>query len=618
MPSYIPAYAKDGYNPEDGRSTSPAIVVAFVRYEEREPNRNNNGSLAAARPVMIVINDCIEAEVGEDKSSPNSSASLTLVGGDINYQTAVAPGDYFTINMVDSEGKAMELYDRLHGKKTPYHINGFDDGFKGVFRVQSVHKTLSKDGNGRPRLLYKITGYSFAELNDTIYFNPYMVTEAEKSNDVLFLTQMSTEWNKIIGLKNNNNSVQDLQILLFQTFLGKGINEAGRTLKGGLTRTENNSYVIPQNLGPLLGHSKAKYAADIVNFMAGIQSYKDSNNNPDKDVTNPQALLNPQVSVNGRVYTTKTKVRGVSYAKPEYWNQVRVWDLLNNYLNNVVNEMYTCFKPDPTTGRIVPTLIVRQKPFTSEKFAKSNSSITATRFLSLPRWVITPYEALSFHIGTDDAARINFVQVFGRSQALSENTSINEQIRLKNYDLDRNDIKRQGLRPLIASSNFDYDGSDKRLTETPLWAKLLGDWTIGGHLKHSGSIMAAGIQRPITVGDNLEFEGGVYHIESLRHVFSYSGGKPTFRTMVNFSHGMANEENAKYSPYLEMQYADADLYREKAIHKDDNESLEPGISDSQDLPNAPNRSLGEKTKANPNKGFSSGSAPNKEKTKIRK
>src|SRR5690606_24923259 len=120
----------------------------------------------------------------------------------------------------------------------------------------------------------KISGYSFVELNDVIYFNPYLVTQSEKKNDVLFLTQLSSQWNKIIGLKNNDNSVQNLMILLLQVFLGRGIDERGRTLKGGLKRTEENLYLLPKGLGKLLGHPRARYAADLVNIVCGIQKYK--------------------------------------------------------------------------------------------------------------------------------------------------------------------------------------------------------------------------------------------------------------------------------------------------------------------------------------------------------
>jgi hypothetical protein len=582
---------------------NPSWVVTFLRFQNRAPNvlGNSFGSASDVRKPLVVINDCIELSVNDSKSSPNGSVQMVFKLGDINYLTAISPGDYFTVNINYSEEKSLEIYKRILGDKGagPENINNAEDGFKGVFRVQSVHKTLVVGPNGQKIAATQITGYSFVELNDVIYFNPYLVTAAEKSNDVLFLTQLSTQWNKIIGLKNNNNSVQDLMILLFQVFLGRGFDEKGRTLKGGLKRTENNLYLLPKGLGRLLGHKNAKHAADIVNLMCGIQSYKSTQK---KDA--PGDLINPSnLKANGRIYTTNAKVRGVSYAKPEYWNQIRVWDILNSYLNNVVNEMYTSFKFDYQTGFIMPTLTIRQKPFTTDRYVKKNPNVLATPFRSLPRWIIDPAQVTDFHTGRDDAARINFVQVFGRSQSLmgGSNADIDQQIAMGNYAIDREDIKRNGLRPLITNSNFDYAGSDtnSRLSQAPLWAQLLGDWVIGGHMKMSGSITMIGQSRPIAVGDNCEFDGIIYHIEGVQHTCKIGGkGERIYRTILQLSSGVSIEENSGLTEFAEMIHTDADLQRIFKLKNKDTEINDPGVSDSQDLPLASNRSNAEKTAPN--------------------
>jgi len=576
--------------------TSPAWVITFLRFENRFPKvlGTAKGTASDTRVPMVVINDCVNVAVGETKESPNGSATMQLKLGDINYATAIAPGDYFIVNMVDHEAKAIELYNRIHGDRAagPANINNYDDGFCGVYRVQSNHKTLVIDGNGKKVAGTTITGHSFVEFNNVIYFNPYLVSQGEKNNDVLFLTQLSSQWNKMIGLKNNNNSVQDLMILLIQVFLGRGFNEAGRTLKGGLTRTENNLYLLPKGLGNLLGHPTAKYAADLVNVVAGIQKYKNSNPN-----SSPAEFLNPITTQNGRVYTTGAKVRGVSYAKPEYWNQVRVWDILNGYLNTTVNEMYTTNRPDPVTGNIMPTLVIRQKPFTSDRYAKKNPAVLATPFRTLPRWKPDPAEVTDYHFGRDDALRVNFVQVFGRSQSLmgGTNADIDQQIAMGNYDIDREDIKVNGLRPLIQTSNFDYAASDvnKRISEAPLWAKLLGDWVIGGHMKMSGSMTMRGWPLPIAVGDNLEFDDIVYHIEGVQKVGQIQEGKRIFKTMLQLSSGVSTEAKSGQTEFAEMLHTDADLQRLSKLQKDDNQINDPGISDAQDIPS---RSNGEKLK----------------------
>jgi hypothetical protein len=584
---------------------SPSWMITFVRFQNRSPKTLPIGVGEAddARKPLVVINDCISVSTGNSKASPNGSCQLTLKMGDINYLTAIAPGDYIVINIALSDGKILELYNRaLSGKS----INRPGDGFRGMFRVQSIHKTLSIDPSGKPSATIQVTGYAFSEMNDVIYFNPYLVTEGEKNNDIFFLTQMSDSWNKIIGLKKGKDdffqSVQNLMILLMQTFLGSGIDNEGKKLKDGMVRTENNLYLLPKGLGPLMGLSKAKYAADLVNMVCGIQKYKKSKEY--KAAFNP-IIKNELKGQSGRVYITDIPVQGVSYAKPEYWNQVRVWDILGSYLNSTVNEMYTGFKPDPRTGNIMPTLVIRQKPFTTERFSKDNPSEPLTRFRNLPRWKIDPEDVVSIHVGRDDAARINFVQVFGRSQAIegesAQGASTAMQIAMHNYDIDREDIKRNGLRPLITSSNFDHAGTDlkSRSSRAPFWAQLVGDWVIGGHLKMSGTIVMKGTILPMEAGDNLEFDDTIYHIEGVQHQTSIGGkGERIYRTTLQLSSGVATEKDARYAEYAEMNHTDADEYRKS---KDSSKSINPGVSDSQDLPNASNRSNAEKTA--PNKEF---------------
>ena len=66
---------------------------------------------------------------------------------------------------------------------------------------------------------------------------------------------------------------------------------------------------------------------------------------------------------------------------------------------------------------------------------------------------------------------------------------------------------------------FDiYDDTvDRASYNSPEWARIHADAVIGGHLKMNGTFVCAGIPDPIAVGDNLEFEDVVYHIEQITH-----------------------------------------------------------------------------------------------------
>src|SRR5690606_20071495 len=125
---------------------------------------------------------------------------MTLKTGDINYLTALSPGDYFIVNILEDENRALRVYDRALAGKS---INRPQDGFRGLYRVQSVHKTTSVEPQtGRPMVNVQVTGYSFVELNDVVYFNPYLLSPGERDSEIFFLTSLSDQWNKILGIRS--------------------------------------------------------------------------------------------------------------------------------------------------------------------------------------------------------------------------------------------------------------------------------------------------------------------------------------------------------------------------------------------------------------------------------
>jgi hypothetical protein len=238
----------------------------------------------------------------------------------------------------------------------------------------------------------------------------------------------------------------------------------------------------------------------------------------------------------------------------------------------------------------MPTLVFRQIPFTNEDFSntiKSSSkslldtSIPVTRFLTLPRWKINPALILEQDIGREEAARINFVQFFGRSSLGVEGADIAAEIAQGNYLYDINDVQRSGLRPYIVTTQFDDPTNVNKDYRSPVWAKILGDCLIGGHLKLNGTIQTAGISDPISVGDNLEFDGIVYHIEQIAHSCNYSKkGDRIFRTTISLSNGISISSSATGTRYAEMNYTQANDLRNRDHN---NNSILPGVSESQDV-----------------------------------
>lgn len=551
---------------------SPAWVLTFVRWENRDTQRIKNVPSTAVRDPMVVENDCIGISVTSSKGTLTPSFTATLVMTDVNYETAIAPGDFVIVNMLNWDVDARRVADRARAKKS---INGAADGFKGIFKVQGARRVLTTDPNDGTRIVaLKINGFAFTEFNNTIYFNPYLVDpNQDQKNQLLFASFIGKDWSALVNDKGLTN-VQDIIAVLVQSFIGTGVNDQGRLEKNGIVKTPNVHFYIPELVGSLLGVRNAKAAKDVYNYLFGIQKYGGGS------AAGLSVGMNP-IGLNqkfDRFYYTPTPCDGSSLLKPEYWNQVKTWAILNQYTNAPLNEIYTCFRLSPA-GDVMPTVVFRQIPFTNEDYKGPGA---VTKFLNLPRWKINPALVTDLDIGRDEAARVNFVQYFGRSTLGAEGADIAQQIAQINYVYDIGDVQRSGLRPYIVTTQFDDPTSVKKEYRSPMWAQILGDTMIGGHLKMNGTMTCAGIVDPIPVGDNLEFDGTVYHIEQVSHMGTIGGkdGKRIFRTTLNLSSGVSSSSTSSGTRYSEMSYSAAQALRENDFK---NNQILPGVSESQDV-----------------------------------
>lgn len=569
-------------NTGDSHQVSPSWVLTFVRWKNVNPKKFE-GNASETLPPLIITNDCVSLSVSIDKASHTPSMNCVLLPGEINYLAAIHPGDFVFVNMLDSQKEAEEIVLKAD-KKQP--INGFSSGFKGLFKIQSVRQVLAVDpSSGTKQYAFQVNGFAFTELNNVMYFNPYLLGDSP-DNQFLFLTNIGNEWNQLVGDKLNRNCHQILKILIEAT-VGYGIpKKSSKIIKKingqdvQLLKSPNTHYFVPQDVGSLLGISNAKAVKDIILFLMGIQSYEEGVDSHDYSKG-----LNPKkINKNGSFLEIQgAPIQGTTQIQAEYWNQVETWSIYSQYLNSPINEMFTTFRTD-TTGSIMPTVVIRQIPFSSEQY-----SGISTKFLNLPRWRPTGEIIKGFNIGRDEVGRKNFVQVFGRI-AVSDNpdAGISEQISAENYVFDLEDVKRNGLRPYIIQNNFDTPKDNtvfsKSNFSSPEWARLLADCVIGQHLKVSGTFSLVGIQEPIAVGDNFEFDNIVFHIEGLQHNCRINpDGRREFETIVTVSHGIDLRSDSKNQIYANMDNVSS--YEER-VRDQQKEAVLPGYSNDQYVSNS--------------------------------
>ena len=579
--------------------TSPSWVLTFVRWETRDLLRTPTKTPFAVRQPLIVENDCLQVSVSYNKGTLTPNMQAILVETDVNYSTEIHPGDFVFVNMLNWQEDSRRVANKARNLKP---INELNDGFKGFFKVQSVRKSVSSEPlTGTKTVLIKIDGYAFTEFNNSIYFNPNLINAKDLENQALYINKNSEAWANLVNI-NGRPYVQEIITFLISNFIGSGPLEELQQVEKMII-SPNDHFLIPYTVGILLGIIKPKSeknenfshvsaVKDIYMYLFGIQKYEGSSANSPSVGMNPSNFENKNKKM-GFLYTDK-RCQGNTILKPEYWNQVTLWSILNQYTNSPLNELYTCFKLSKF-GRVVPTVVFRQIPFTSEDFEnqkfnvadKQSNKIDVTKFLSLPRWKLTSELVYNLDLGTDEAARINFVQFYARSTYSDKGVEISGETASHNYVFDKEDVVRNGLKPIVIQNQFE-DVDVNLISSAPIWARIIGDALIGGHLKINGTIQCVGISDPITVGDNLEFDGVVYHIEQVNHIASINpmNGIKTFRTTLSLSHGVSVNSNEKGTKYAEMTYSDAYLDRKSDFYGDKNkvpEQVLPGVSESQDV-----------------------------------
>lgn len=589
--AYVYQILPDGSSIEEDNSvhqTSPSWTLTVVRWQYRDTLRTQAQNLAAVLEPLIIANDCVQLTVDSDKSTLTPSFTAMLKITDTNYLTAIGPGDFVFVNMLNWESDADRVISQAKNKT---QVNGFFDGFKGLFKVQGVRETITVNPEtGVKTVFCKLNGYGFTEFNNTIYFNPNVLNE-DKDQDVLAaFTAIFGETFRGLVNKNQTSTVANIIAILIQTFIGSGPQNGG--LSPLVTPSKNTQFLMPQVIGSLLNLTNVTAAKDIYNYTFGVQHYAGASVNDPGTGFNPTGLKSAYA---GYFNFTPIPCQGNGLLKAEYWNQVKAWAILNQYTNAPLNEFFSCFRVD-ADGDVVPTLVFRQTPFTSETFGLNTPT---TRFMTLPRWYVHPTLITGLDIGRDESARINFVQCYAQSAFGKQGVAVSFETAQGNFLYDKQDVKRSGLRPYIWNSTFDEipEGETRTFFKSPIWAKIVGDCLIGSHLKLNGTITCMGIVEPIAVGDNLEFNDIVFHIEQVTHtcMIDPQSGRKMFRTTIAVSNGVSvqssglssvSSNDATYiaagsDVYAEMKNTNAQNTREDDFKFN---QILPGIAEAQDVP----------------------------------
>lgn len=506
-------------NQADSHQAVNWASIGFYPYKNPDtfhlPKSQQTPANAVDTNRFLIVSDPLSVTVSNSKGGVANDADVTLSSGDFNYLNLLSPGDWAIIWMHNSASD----FDRVNNKILANTAsNGAHDGLKFVGKVFSVREVFTFEPGGMKTVRYQVKLKGFSEFDNTIYFNPFLAAADDTGHS--FLAKISEEWNSILGTRNGATPVDKVLSFFIDVFFGKGPSTVATKSEEGLLRSPNSAYLIPSSIAKVMGvkvpiKGNNSYT-DILKTLIGVQQYGTTSSFPSK----------------------LTELLGAIISVPDNFTNINIWSLLQQHANLTMNEIFLTLRLD-NKGNIFPTFVARQQPWTSKNYT---GKAIATKFLNVPRWKIDPSVAVqSYNLGTSNATRCNFLQVYGQLYANLANPAdgMRTQIAEGNFAIDNLDIFRSGLSSYSLTSNHDVTVVDnKSVTNINEWKNLLSDWYINMHLKATGTIVVAGIPDAIAVGDNLEFQGMLYQIEGVTHSYQMEGSNKTFYTMLSLSHGV--------------------------------------------------------------------------------
>lgn len=523
---------------------------------------------------ILLEHEVVQWSVSHSKANPQGTLALSLVNTGVDWRMKMVGGDWILFWAFENREDYLRIRNILRQVKGSTEAlaaldknacNGFKDGLKFVGRINSVRRFRRRRGDsGVVSSTYSITAMSFKEVNYQVHFNPAF-RGAYGENNLQFQLDFSGFNDFVLAGSQGAIPAGKAVAALLNICLGRG---AGEKWKFGLvpqspgenqiataSPTGGVRIAVPTTVGAVLKGNRQNVGynfVDISHAFVGLQRY--SNNSLVRRRGEEREADGFDLSGMIPELDSDNFLEGLYVSQTLDFNQTTVWNILRTYLNAPINEMYTTLHVG-VDGYVRPTIVARQVPFSSRLMDKVNYSTEVgpnkikseqTTFTDLPRWVVSPALVESEDLGTSDGMRFNYIHLPAHDITLASSSSFqndNALYVLAPPFVDSKDIERNGLSMYTASlnTNMNVVNFDK-ISHAPAgyWTRLMADFITTQHLRFSGTLRLAGVQEPICVGDNVEYDGGLYHIEQIIHSGAIQGvGFRSFTTELQLSNGIS-------------------------------------------------------------------------------
>jgi hypothetical protein len=574
---------QNSQNSFDSYQLRPRAVIAIFPFKIRpiypyvviEPTQayDFKDYLDLRNNVIIIADDILAMDIGTGKGAPNHTlqAQLAPTSGDIEFIQACAPGDHVMAWIVNGTTALEDLINKL---KNLEPANQYESGLKFYGQVMEIQESFRVGQTGVKNTRYNLVASGFNQYNAQIYYSPFL-TPKDSTNEAAFLfpklfykTIGDNVIQKIYSKEEGGPlSIQKQLKFMHKLLLGPG---PGPTASNSPIKSVNGAFSVPKQVAKVFGRSGGSQDptfADLASVILGLQT-----SGGDGPLGPNFKLDDSDINSNGDTFGCYWEPKQESdYLKGRKALRVSptmggtIYSLLQQVSNPAINEMYFTLRPDPSgNGNILPTMVCRQLPFIT-KVVDSLNNFNYTKFFDLPRFIIPKEIIMGYEISRSDALRLNATMVRqDASQGKPGLQGVVDSVAIQygNWAFDTSDIKRNGMRFYPVKVDQDLIAlDDKKASEViRSYTAFISSIISNQHLKYNGVIQTFGIFDPICVGENLEFNNIVFHIEGVKHVYQVQNGLPIFRTTLSISHGIhksgdleALQDKENYKQFSDMR-----------------------------------------------------------------